>query len=190
MKIGIDIDDTITLSNEKIVEEAFKFDKEYLQGKGFRDKDAYYFKDMMYWNEQEVSEFLKYIRRGMYFYNLEEKDNSHEIINYLYDKGIQIYFITRRHNSKNTKSLTKKWLKKHGFKYHKIYFNVIDKGKLCSELDIDLFIDNEEGNVYQALEYNIDSLLIDTKYNKNVSDLKRVNNWDEILKYIEEEYHE
>ena len=41
MIIGIDMDDTICSTNERILVEADKYDKEVLGGSGVKNKDAY-----------------------------------------------------------------------------------------------------------------------------------------------------
>jgi uncharacterized HAD superfamily protein len=184
MRIGIDIDDTISKTNEKLVEEAIKYDRERVKGKGFKDPDAYSFMEMFYWNVVDVDTFLKTFRAGNSFLELDAKEGAQEVINKLYDEGNEIYFITRRNNSFKMKHMTKKWLKKNGFKYNKVFFYIKDKGKFGSDLELDYFIDNDEKNVYEALEYGIKSYLMDTKYNKDVLDLERVNSWSEFYNKI------
>jgi 5'(3')-deoxyribonucleotidase len=186
MKIGIDIDDTVSKTNERLIEEAVKYDSEVLRGRGFKNPDAYSFMEMFYWSVVDVDNFLKKFRKSNAFYELEPKEYAAQVITKLYEAGNEIYFITRRQNTFKVKSMTKKWMKKNGFKYNKIFFHIREKGKFAEDLGIDLFIDNDEKNVYEALEYNIDSLLMATRYNENVTDLKRVNDWKEIYKYIKE----
>ena len=184
MRIGIDIDDTISKTNEKLIEKALEFDKKRVKGKGFKDPDAYSFMEMFYWNVMDVDTFLKTFRAGNSFLEIEPIEDAALYINKLYDAGNEIYFITRRKNTLKVKSMTKKWLKKNGFKYNKVFFYIRDKGKFASELDVDYFIDNEEANVYSALEYNIKAFLMDTKYNKDIKDLERVKSWKEIYNKI------
>ncbi len=186
MKIGIDIDDTISKTNERLIEDALKYDRDFVRGRGFKDPEAYSFMEMFYWSVLDVDNFLKKFRKSNAFYELEPKEEAPLYISKLYEEGNEIYFITRRQNSFKVKSMTKKWLKKNGFKYTKLFMHIKDKGDLCSELGIDVFIDNDEKNVYEAMENKVDSLLMATKYNATVEDCKRVNNWKEIYDYIKE----
>ena len=39
--------------------------------------------------------------------------------------------------------ICKKWLKKIGFKYHKLILGANEKGKICEDLGVSLFIDND-----------------------------------------------
>ena len=89
MVIGIDIDDTICSTNEKIIEEADKYDKEVLGGTGVKDDTAYEFTEMMGWEKEMKSQFfadrLEYIMD-----NAELKPNAKELINKLHDEGNKI----------------------------------------------------------------------------------------------------
>ncbi len=184
MKIGIDIDDTVSKTNEKLIEVALEYDKKRVKGKGFKNPDAYSFMEMFYWNVVDVDTFLKTFRSGNYFLELEPLEGAVEYINKLKAEGNEIYFITRRQNSLKMKHMTKKWLKKNGFKYDKVFFYIKEKGKFGSELGLDLFIDNDEKNVYDALEYGIKAYLMETKYNKEVPDLEKVKSWEEFYNRI------
>ena len=186
MRIGIDLDDTVSKTNDYLIKLAYEYDKKFVKGKGFKNKNAYSFMDMFYWTVVDVDNFKEYFRNGRTFLELEPMDDVVEVINELKDRGHEIIFITRRENKYRTKSKTKKWLKNQGIKYDKIFFHIKHKGELCEELGIDLFIDNDEANVYEAEEHNIESLLFDSTYNKEVADLKRISSWKEIFDYIKE----
>ena len=66
MRIGVDIDDTTSKTNDRLVEEAYIYDKKYLKGRGFQDKDAYSFTEMLFWNVVDVDNFLEYIRKSKF----------------------------------------------------------------------------------------------------------------------------
>ena len=80
MRIGIDIDDTVSHTNERLIEEAYKYDKEYVKGKGFKNRNAYSFMDMFYWNVMDVDNFLKSVRNSKFFNGLNVKDSANEYI--------------------------------------------------------------------------------------------------------------
>ena len=180
MRIGIDIDDTVSKTNDYMVKCALEYDKKYVKGKGFKDKNAYSFMDMFYWTVVDASNFLEYIRGGKFFLELEPMDNAIEVINELKNKGHEIVFITRREDKLRTRNKTKKWFKNNGIKYDKIFFHCKHKGELCEDLGVDLFIDNDEANVYEAEAHGIKAILFDSIYNKDVADLKRITNWKEV----------
>lgn len=184
MIIGIDIDDTIAKTNDKLVEEAIRYDKKFLKGKGFKNRNAYSFMEMFYWSVVDVDNFLEYIRNGKFFLEVEPIENASLVINKLYDMGCKIVFVTRRKDSFKVKLRTKKWLKTHGFNYHKLILGAKHKGKVCNDLGISLFIDNDIKNIYDALDYGIDSLLMKDDYNKDENELRVVSSWDEVYNYV------
>lgn len=187
MKIGIDIDDTIAYTNERLIEEAIKYDKECLNGRGFQDKDAYKFTEMFYWNKDNVQSFFNYVRGSSFFLELDVIPGALEYINKLYDEGFEIYFMTFRTNKNPlVLDMTKRWLKDKGFKYHKLFMRSDDKGVLCKQNEVSIFIDNTYEHYEAALSCGIDAILFDTIYNRDIDDVKRMCSWEEIYNYIKE----
>ena len=58
MVIGIDMDDTICSTNELIIVQADKYDKEVLGGTGVKDESAYEFTEMMGWEKEMKGQFF------------------------------------------------------------------------------------------------------------------------------------
>lgn len=186
MRIGIDIDDTVAKTNDKLIAEAIKYDMEKVKGRGFKNKNAYSFMEMFYWSVLDVDGFLKEVRKGNFFLDVEPIEDSVEMVNKLFDEGNQIVFITKRKNTFNTKMKTKKWLKKCGFKFNKVILGAEKKGEICDNIGIDLFVDNDLRNIYDAIDYGIDSILMGDPYNKNDDDVRRMTSWKEVYKYASE----
>jgi len=184
MKIGIDIDDTISKTNEKLIERALEYDEKYVHGKGFKNKDAYSFMEMFYWSVLDVDGFMKTVRKSDFFLSLEAMDGAVEVLNKLHSDGHELILITRRNNSLATKLKTKKWLKQKGFIYDKIYFEAMQKADIGVKEQLDLFIDNDVKNIYEAMDKGIDSLLMSSKYTEKEKKAKKVNNWQEIYDYV------
>ncbi len=88
--------------------------------------------------------FKKIIRKDNFidFINIDNKFNVSLYINKMYDEGNKIIFITRRANTFKVKCMTKKWLKKYGFKYHKLIMGAKRKDVICDKEGVSLFIDN------------------------------------------------
>ncbi len=184
MVIGIDIDDTISNTNDYLIKEALKYDQECVKGRGFKNKDAYSYMEMFYWSVIDVDNFFKRIKKINYYALLEPIKDASFYINKLYDEGNIIIFITKRENTIKTKMMTKKWLKLHHFKYHKLVLNGDKKGEICKKFGIDLFIDNDEHNIYDALDYQVSCILKGTRFNKDENELKRIEDWKDIYYYI------
>ena len=186
MRIWIDIDDTTSKTDERLIEEAYKYDKKYLNGRGFQDKTAYSFTEMFFWNVVDVSNFLDYIRRGKFYLQLEVMENAPKCINKLRSMGHEIIFITKRRNHLKLRWYTKRWLKKNGISYDRLIMGAEDKGQVVVDENIDVLIDDDVKNVKKAVEAGKKGLLMTTKYNQGEKKLERVNDWKEIYKKIKE----
>ena len=185
MVIGIDMDDTICSTNERIIVEADKYDKEVLGGTGVKDVKAYEFNDMLGWEPEMKGQFFKdrleYIMGGA-----EIKKDAKRVINKMHDKGAKIVIISFRKAKyiSDPYKLTKDWLDAEGVKYDKIYVDTGSKVDECLEEKVTLFIDDKESHCEEVNAAGIDVLLFTNEYNKEENRFTRVNNWNEVEKYI------
>ena len=190
MVIGIDIDDTICSTNEKILVEADKYDKEVLGGSGIKDASAYEFTEMMGWEKDMKGKFfadrLEYIMD-----NAEIKPGAVEIINKLHDEGNKIIFISFRKDKyiKDPHTLTKNYLDRHGIKYDGVYVNTGTKTDECLDNGVKLFIDDKESHCEDVSNAGIDVILFTNLYNHEENRFVRKDNWNQIYEYIKEKYN-
>ena len=190
MVIGIDMDDTICSTNERIIVEADKYDKEVLGGTGVKDVKAYEFNDMLGWEPEMKGQFFKdrleYIMGGA-----EIKDDAKRVINKLHDKGAKIVIISFRKAKyiSDPYKLTKDWLDTEGVKYDKIYVDTGSKVDECLQEKVTLFIDDKESHCEDVSGAGIDVLLFTNQYNHAENRFKRVDSWYDVEKYIKEKYN-
>ena len=184
MIIGIDIDDTIAKTNISLLEEAFQYDKDHCGGRGFKNKEAYALKDMFYWSDEDVLNFMTFIRDGNLFTEISPIKDSALYVNKLFEEGHKIYFITRRKNTANMLKVTMKWLDKHGFKYHKLLMGCSEKGNVCEEERVNLFIDNDVKHVTEVACKGIKVLLMSDCYNTDCTVFTRVDTWEDVYEYV------
>lgn len=190
MVIGIDMDDTICSTNEKIIVEADKYDKEVLGGTGIKDINAYEFTQMMGWEKDMKGKFfadrLEYIMD-----NAEIKPSAKDVINKLHDEGNKIIIISFRKGKyiKDPYNLTVNWLNRYGVKYDKVFVDTGEKTDECIENGVNLFIDDKESHCEDVSGAGIDVLLFTNLYNHDEKRFKRVDNWDEVYSYIKENYN-
>jgi len=184
MIIGIDIDDTVAKTNSSLMDAAVRYDKEYLGGRGFKNKEAYSLKELFYWTDEDVSNFMKTIRTGSLFNELSPVHNSVFYINKLYDLGYKIYFITRRKNTAHMLKITMQWLEKYEFKYHKLIMGMSEKGEICKSELVDLFIDNDIKHVREVMAQGIDAILMADSFNEDATDVRRATSWEEVYDYV------
>ena len=190
MVIGIDMDDTICSTNELIIVEADKYDKEVLGGTGVKDVKAYEFNDMLGWPPEMKGQFFK-DRLEYIMSSAVIKEDAKEVINRLHDKGCKIIIISFRKAKylKDPYMLTKNWLDENGVKYDKIYVDTGSKVDECIESKVNLFIDDKESHCEEVSEAGIDVILFTNAYNTEETRFVRKDNWKDIEKYIEEKYN-
>jgi len=179
MKIGIDIDDTVSETEAAFI----LFEKDYddfIGGKGIVYPEKRYW-NKYEWTESQIKEFIK-----KYFLKILEKAypvfKSQEIISKLKEEGNEIIFITARSdNEDSTYELTENWLKKFKFPYDKLIIGAKEKGKICKKENIDIFIDD---SLHQCLDVKkeTDALVIGFKQKKD--DFICAENWDEVYEII------
>lgn len=190
MVIGIDIDDTICSTNERIIVEADKYDKEVLFGTGVKDATAYEFSDMMGWEKEMKGQFfadrLEYIMD-----TAELKPRAKELINKLHDEGNKIIFISFRKDKyiKAPYTMTKNYLDRNGIKYDGLFVNTGTKTDECLENGVQLFIDDKESHCEDVSNAGIDVILFTNAYNQEEKRFVRKDTWEEIYAYIKEKYN-
>lgn len=188
MKIGIDIDDTIANTFEKIVEEALDYTRKNINP-NFQLEDAgktvtnLPYKEMFGWNDEQDEKFWKEHDFTKIILEITIKENAAEVIDRLYQNH-EIYLITARSQmlGENTEALTKQWLAKNQVKYHHFYMNAEEKIDLCLENKIDLFIDDAYHHCKKMQENKIQTFMMSSKMNQNIQDhsIPVFHNWKEI----------
>lgn len=184
MKIGIDIDNTICDTGTYLEKKIYEWDK-------FNNR------------ETKISSNYKNVYEK-YCYNLDEKerfDNVYvpimqveanaikyaaKVIRKLKSEGNLIYLISYRGKFQydNSLEVSKQWLKKNNILYDEIIIEEWDKGKVCKNKQIDVFIDDEPVHLKQVYEQGIDVIMYSTKYNNYCNDFNRLNSWNDIYEYI------
>lgn len=191
MKIGIDIDDTISETYSTIIPYAQKYTIEELGRSGKTNKveakDHMYTTALLGWNkEEEYGFFSKY-----YEQYISEVDIKHLAKEYLerLDENNEIYLITARFEIENTniEEITKKWLKDKGVPYKKLIINAQDKVAVAKEYGIDLFIDDSFKNCKAVSESGIKTLIMDSKVNSDfeINNVTRVYSWPQVYQEYE-----
>lgn len=168
MRLGIDIDDTITKTTAL-------YDK-YLH---------ILYPDISSWLDISKEERLRFYEeyRPQIMSSFELQDNVQEVINKLKNKGHKIIIITARTNLGNVlnyQELTKEYLANYSIPYDEIYFDEELKGAKALDCHIDLFIDDNERVLDNVSSYGIKCL----KFGSSDKYLS-FNNWLDIEKFIE-----
>ena len=182
MRIGIDIDDTITNSWEyfiPIYSQVFDIPVEKLQ------KSKPYYESIK--DNYTLDEYF-YLLKPIYDERISEiplKENVKEVIDKLYDLGHSVTFITARSKDHTDPyEASKKYLDKHHIKYDKLIVRADKKDEVCLKEKIDLFIDDSIKHCQSVTNTGIEVIMFETAYNKDIKDIKHLKSWEEIYEYI------
>ena len=189
MRIGIDIDDTMTNIKDKLTNSAIQYAKSLnkdVQNIDYNIVDIYnngnIYQKLFNFNYEELKCFLGTIQEGITD-NAIPRENCVEVINKLHNDGNEIYIIIARDKDfhKDPYLQSKEWLEKNLIYYDKLIVNARDKGQACIENNIDLLIDDSISNCLNVDNLGIDAIIIG---NKNDRGIKNINHWQEIYEYI------
>lgn len=180
MILGIDIDDTICDSWLTIAPTMCKdFNLDY--NKILQSKKTY--RDIAYMTDEQYRDYSKKFKQLLRSVKL--KKDVKEIIDEL-SKENKIIFITARpdYSFDNAYLFTKKFLDENNIYYDKIIVNGENKKQICAKENIDIFIDDSKNNCESVSELGIKVLMYENYFNEDETRFKKVNNWKEILKEV------
>ena len=178
MRIGIDIDDTLTDTTPILR----KYIKKY---NASEEKNIDKITRGTYNVNDKIDFYKKYghtIGNKILF-----KSNAVEVVNKLYDEGNEIIIITARTNDffDDAYNFTYDYLTRNGLKFDKLLVAQIYKLNACINENIDIMIDDAPDTIDSVVENGIDGILFSTSKNSTVdSKGARMYRWDDIYKYI------
>ena len=190
----IDLDDTLALTANTILEYAIHFDKTILNRSGILKKidtcgDYYYFTRMFGWNREQLINFfdtyyIDYLRK------IKVKSDAELIIKKIKRLGIKVYIVTSRRERENNivREITRQWLKQNKILYDKLFINVIDKSKLIEQIKPTYFVDDSYQNCLNVLQTfeKTKVFLIETDFNKNIQtkNILKIKELKELYEFI------
>ena len=189
--IGIDLDDTISNSNELFLKYARLYNEE--KKINFPIDETKWDLDKSFgWNDDNYKEFCeKYLKTLLN--EAETKKNAVEVIKELKIEGYEIIIITARHEEElgNPYAFTKEWLEAKRICFDKLIVNSRKKEDDCLNNNVEIFIDDNLKNcinVYNKL--HIPVFLFDSLYNgdDNYPNIERIYSWDEAYSKIKNIY--
>ena len=192
MKIGIDIDDTLTDVKDELIEAGEKYakslGKDIKVDKNFEDKNnnGNKWQEMFQFNYDELKYFLKDIQESI-TNKAKPRENVVEVIKKLRNDGNEIIIITARDSEfhDDPYKYSKDWLDKNNIYYDKLVVNARNKEDTCIEEKIDLFIDDSKSNCLNVKKTGIKTIRVCNEIEENNSNLICFNNWNDIYSYIQ-----
>lgn len=195
MKIGIDIDDTISDTYEVQFNLAQHYTINTLKRDGkIQQLDNltthFYTKYLHNWNEEEKRNFfLKHYRECLE--KVKPKMFAKEILDKLKKEGNEIYLVTARFDfgEVNAKSVTEKWIKENNISCDKLIVDAQDKAKIAKEYNLDIFFDDSYDNCKKVSDIGIKAYLMDSRVNRGVKEenIERIYSWPHFYQKIKEE---
>lgn len=191
MRIGLDIDDTISYTNRVLMKYAHIYNKEH-GNRTLLKENTNNFSEVYGWNDDEVYKFF----RTYYLTALEElepKENVKEVLTKLRKEGHKIILITVRNDKEcggegEAFRITSEWLKEYDIPYDELNLAVFDKKAFCEEHKIDVFMDDSEKNDRAVSELGIKTFMAINNFNKDFTDekIENIYNMDEFYEKLEE----
>lgn len=148
MKIGIDVDNTITTTMPILKAYCKKYNDEVVKRNLEMNEKGYNTLNLYEWTHEENKDFCsKYLEEVVS--QAEVKENAQEVIEEIRNEGNEIFIITARSQPrfKDPYNLTKDFLDKNNIVYDEIIVNCEDKYKYCKENDIEIMMDDEPQNI-------------------------------------------
>jgi|GEM_PF-329880 uncharacterized HAD superfamily protein len=190
MRIGIDIDNTITRTSEIILKYAQCFGRENHLNL-VPNRQAYLLEDVLGWPGPEVERFFARSLLDIYTH-VKPQPMAVEIMREWSSRHNLVLITSRQKYSPGIEQATREWLGRHRVVYHKLIMNTTSNFHYSSK--VDACLDNGveimlEDHHDQALELSrwLPVLLFSYPYNQHlqVSNVKRVKDWLEVKNIVQ-----
>lgn len=191
MKIGIDLDDVLSLSMQEVIN--FHNDT-YGTKINIKDVNTYNLWEVWGGTVEEAVRKVHEFHKSSYAKEAKPVKYSQEVLNKL-KKNNELYIITARKD--DIKNESEEWVNKYfPNTFSNIYFTnhfstdpnkKTTKKKVCDDLDIDIFIDDSLGNALECSDTKRKVFLLDYPWNqmdKLPANVVRVKSWKELGGYI------
>jgi len=181
MNIGIDIDDTIVNTYERLLQlicMRYNMDFNKLISKRLPYKEIY--------KSLENFDVIKKDLFPIMAKSVELKENVKEVLEKLKSDGNNIIFISARNSDdySDPYGITYNFLDRYEIPYDKLLVSVENKGKKCLDEGIDLFIDDNMKHCKSVIDEGIKTFQFDALFTEDVEGATRVYNWDEVYDLI------
>lgn len=189
MRIGVDIDNTITHTTEMIMHYAKIFGEE----NGLNtvsDPNYYYLEDALGWDRDIAEHFLDtYL--GHIYREMRPKDQAVEVMRKLKDDHELILITSRNQQMPEVEQVTLDWLERYSIAYDGLILNAtpnkhfFSKLGVCLEHGIEVMIEDHHDLILE-LAQAFPVIVFDYPYNRHITaeNVYRVSQWPEVLEHI------
>lgn len=185
MRIGIDIDNTITDTLPLLKKYCKKYNDEVVKRNLKMNEKGYITSNLYDWTREEENDFFQKYMDTVRM-NVKLKPNAKEVINRLKQEH-EIYIITARktRSDKDAYELSKEYLDKNEITYDRLVTECEDKLEYCLQNQIDVMIDDEPQNV-NAISQKLPVIVFKGIMNEDCegNNIIKVEDWKEIYSVI------
>lgn len=189
MRIGIDIDNTITRTSEIILKYAQYFGRENHLNV-VPNQQAYFLEDVLGWPRPVVEKFFSSSLLDIYTY-VQPQPMAVEIMREWSSRHYLVLITSRQKYSPGIEQATREWLTRHGVVYHKLIMNTTtnihysSKVEACLDNGVEIMLEDLHD---QALELSrwLPVLLFSYPYNQHLqaNNVRRVKDWLEVKNIV------
>lgn len=193
MRIGIDIDNTLTDIKRQLDNAIYKYAKSINKMPANKNMDIIdtnnngdVYQKMFNLSYEELKYFLGPIQEKI-TNNAIPRPYCVDIIKQLHNDRNEIYIITARDSEfhEDPYLQSEVWLNENNIYFDKLIVNARDKKKICLDNDIDLLIDDSISNCLNVSNAGIYTLTIG--HNKEIiNGIRNFNNWQQIYNFLSE----
>lgn len=191
MRIGIDIDNTLTDVQKELSIALYEYAKSL--GKEVGDSPAYIedvkddgriYQEKYNLSYEELMYFMNVIQEKI-MNNATPRFGVHEVINTLKSQNDKIYIITARDSEFHSDPylLSKNWLESNNIKYDKLIVNARNKVPICVKEKIDVFIDDKLSNCINISRVGVKAVRIGNTRGTHEG-VETFTRWLDIYDYI------
>ena len=185
MKIGIDIDNTITTTTPLAREYCIRYNEEVIKRGLKLNKSGFAISNFFDWTKEECQAFREdYLEELLT--KVPVKENAQEIIRKLKEKHeISIITARKKPNFREPYEFTKKYLEQNGIVYDNLIVGCEDKYQYCIENGIDIMNDDEARHIDKIKEV-MPIIVFRGMQNENCEgkNVWKVDTWEEVYEKI------
>lgn len=178
MRIGLDIDDTISNTHFVLMKYAFKYNLEH-GNKSLLKYNTNNFSEVFGWNSEETNNFFRTYYLDV-LKEIEPKFNVKEVLVLVQIYRHKIIFITVRNDREcagenEARRLTLEWLSQYEIPFDELHVDIQDKKTFCEENNIDIFMDDSIRTVSAVKTTGIHTFIAMNNFNLDFKDNEITN---------------
>jgi len=189
VKIGVDIDNTITHTTEMIMHYARIYGEEHGLNT-VADPNYYYLEDALGWDKDIAEEFLNsYL--GRIYREMRPKEQAVEVMRKLKAEHELLLITSRNQQFPEVEQVTLAWLERYGIVYDGLILNAtpnmhfFSKLEVCLEHGVEVMIEDHHDLILELAEA-FPVIVFDYPYNRHIEaeNVYRVTQWGQVLERI------